>query len=95
MEKDKIVDWLHQQIDEASGKIDGLKLQTHLGKAELKDSFDERIDSLESQKDNLRNKTQHLQQSTSSAWEDLGEGCKNSWLELKSAIQKAVDDLKS
>jgi hypothetical protein len=33
--------------------------------------------------------------STSDAWEDVAEGCKNSWVELKTSLQKATDEFKS
>jgi predicted nucleic acid-binding Zn-ribbon protein len=95
MEKEKVVARLHQRIDNASRKIDELKLQTHLAKADAKVAFDERIESLENQRNKLRDDVHHLQHLTSNAWVDLAEGCKNSWNELKSSLRKAVSEFQS
>ncbi len=95
MNKDKIVAEMHEKIDEASGKIDELKLQTHLAKAEAKDALEQRIAGLEKQRDKVKNDIHHLQSSTSDAWEDLAEGCKKSWSEMKGAIQNAINEFKA
>ena len=65
--KDELVSRLHRQIDEASGKIDELRLKTHLAKAEAKTALEERIESLENRRNRLRDEVRHLQQSSGSA----------------------------
>jgi hypothetical protein len=89
-----MVDWLYQEICEASEKIAELKLQTHLSKAESKVSLEGRIEILERQKKNLGNEVHSMRQSTSSSWEDKGDECKNSWFELTCSIQKAAAEFK-
>ena len=95
MDKEKVVARLHKRIDKASRKIDELKLQTHLAKADARVSYEEHIRSLDDQRDKLRDEIHRLQHLTSDAWEDVAEGCKNSWVELKTSLQKATDEFKS
>lgn len=90
MEKDKVVRRLHRQIDRASRRIDDFKLQTHLAKADAKAAFDERVESLEKKRNKLKDEIDHLHQSTSNAWEDLADGCKKSWTELKTSLRNAI-----
>ncbi|MAS92211.1 MAG: hypothetical protein CMO55_03350 [Verrucomicrobiales bacterium] len=95
MEKDKVVRRLHRQIDRASRRIDDLKLQTHLAKADAKAAFVERVESLEKKRNDLRDSIHHLQYNTTSAWEDLAEGCKKSWTELKTSLRNAIAEYRS
>jgi len=86
---------MHKRINKASRKIDELALQTHLGKEEAKEAFDERIKSLECQKNKFRDEIHHLKHITSTAWEDLAEGCDSSWSEMKTSLRKAANEFKS
>lgn len=95
MEKRKVVAKLHKRINKASRKIDKLALQTHLAKADAKVAFDERIKALESQKNKFRDEIHHLKYLSSTAWEDLAEGCQKSWSEMKSSLRKAASEFKS
>ena len=95
MKKEKIVARLHRRINKASRKIDTIALQTHLAKAEAKAAFDKRIKGLENQKNKFRDEIHHLQHITTNAWEDLAEGCNNSWLELKTALKKTAAEFRS
>ncbi len=47
MNKEQVVAKLHKRINKISRKIDELALQTHLGKADAKDAFDDSIKRLE------------------------------------------------
>lgn len=93
--KDELVTGLHEQIDNASRKIDELRLQVNLGKAEIQSALEERITLLESQKRKLYEEINHLKNTTDSAWNELAEGCQKSWNELQNAIQKAFEEFKS
>jgi chromosome segregation ATPase len=95
MEKDEVVAKLHKRINKISRKIDDLALQTHLGKAEAKAVFDERIKSLEAQKNKFRDEVHHLKHQSSSVWQDLYEECNTAWFDMKTALRKAADDFKS
>jgi predicted nucleic acid-binding Zn-ribbon protein len=95
MKKEKVVAKLHKQINKASAKIDELRLKTYLAKADAKISIDERIEGLESQRNQLRDEIHDLHYNTSSAWKDLAEGCKKSWGELKGSLRKASKEFKS
>ncbi len=95
MDKEKVVAKLHKRINKISRKIDNLALQTHLGKAEAKEAFDECIKSLECQKNKFRDKVHHLKFLTSSAWQDLYEECNTTWFEMKASFRKADDNFKS
>lgn len=95
MKKEKVVALLHKRINKASKKIDELALQIHLGKADAKKAFDERIKSLESQKIKLRDEVHHMKYQSTTTWEDLAEGCQNSWSEMKISLRKAADDFKA
>ncbi|MAS94269.1 MAG: hypothetical protein CMO55_13815 [Verrucomicrobiales bacterium] len=95
MEKDKAVAQLHKKIDKASRKIDELRLQTHLAKADAKTAFDKRVKTLEEQRNKLRNDIHHFQRNTSDAWEDLAEGCNSSWKELRTSLRNALNEYRS
>jgi chaperonin cofactor prefoldin len=95
MEKEKAVAKLHKRINKISRKIDNLALQTHLAEAEAKTAFNERIASLESQKNNFRDEVHHLKHHTSTLWQDLYEGCNTAWFDMKMALRNATDDFKS
>ena len=95
MDKHQVIAKLHKRLNKTSRKIDELALQTHLGKAEAKAAFDERIQELEHQRSQFRDEVHHLKHLSSTAWEDLAEGCESSWFEMKTALRKAVDEFKS
>jgi hypothetical protein len=95
MEKEKVVAKLHKRINKISRKIDELALQTHLGKAEAKDAFDDSIKNLECQKNKFRDEVRHLTFVTSDTWQDLYERCNTAWFDLKTSFQKVADDFKS
>lgn len=95
MNKEKVVNRLHKQIEKASRKIDELRLQAYLAKADAKVAYDERIKSLELQKDKFRDEVHHLHFLSLTAWEDVAEGCSTSWSSLKTSLRKAADEFKA
>lgn len=95
MNKEKVVNRLHKKIEKASKKIDELRLQAHLAKADAKVAFDERIKNLDVQKDKFREDVHHLHFLTQTAWEDVAEGCSASWSNLNTSIRKAANEFKA
>jgi len=94
-DKDQLADALHQGIDEVSQKIDELKVQASLAKAETRQAIQERLDSLHQHTVDLRGRIKHLKSASGSAAQDLAEGCKHSFKTLRAAVEQAIGEFKS
>ena len=89
--KDELVKELHHGIDEASRKIDELKVQTHLATKDAESSLQESVAKLEAQRDEMKEKVAALKNSAEDASEELGKGCQQSWATLKESLADAFN----
>lgn len=94
-DKDQLTAALHRGIDEVSQKIDQLKVQASLAKAETRQAIQERLDTLHQRKLELQGQINHLKSATGSAAHDMAEGCKQSFQTFRAAVEQAVGEFKS
>ncbi len=92
--KDEMVAELHRRIDEASQRIDELRVQAKLGQTEFKQRVHDRVTALEERREKLRSDLRQLSETGEGAWEQLSEGCKRSWQEFRQAVENAVAEFK-
>ena len=93
--KDDFVAELHSQIDDASRKIDELRLQTDLATKEAQTAFDERIGQLEKERDRVRKQIADLKNCAEDASEELTKGCQQSWEVFKDSLGDAMKKFKN
>jgi hypothetical protein len=80
---------MEAQIAKLQTKIDELKVQAALAKADAKDKYHEQIEVLNDKYEFARVKLQELKASSGNAWEDIKAGLENAWNELQIAFKHA------
>ena len=94
-DKDQLTSALHHGIDEVSQKLDELKVQATLAKADTRQAIQERLASLHQRKVELVSQVNHLKSVSGSAAHDLAEGCKHSFQTFRAAVEQAIGEFKS
>jgi len=74
MDKEKLIETMNSEMQNWQGKLDELKVQANLGKAELRDAVQPTIDNIEIELDNLGKRMKELQETSGDALEDLKTG---------------------
>ncbi|RCJ42770.1 hypothetical protein A6770_07035 [Nostoc minutum NIES-26] len=80
---------MEAQIAKLQTKIDELKVQAYLAKADAKDKYHEQIEVLNDKSEVARIKLQELKASSGNAWEDIKAGLESAWDELQIAFKRA------
>lgn len=82
-------DKLKAQLDKLDAKIDEMKAKAAQAKAESQIQYNEQLVTISAKRDDVGQKLQKLQASSSEAWEDLKNGIDRAWIELQTAFDKA------
>jgi len=80
---------MEAQIAKLHTKIDELKVQAALAKADAKDKYHEQIEVLNDKYEVTRVKLQELKASSGNAWEDIKSGLESAWDELQASFKRA------
>ena len=74
MDKEKIFETMSNEMQNWQGKLDELKVQANLGKAELRDAVQPTIDNIEIELDHLGKRMKEFQETSGDALEDIKNG---------------------
>lgn len=92
--KEEYIDALSGQLKEWAGKVDELKVQASLAKADAKEEYEKKINELKAKQDAAATKLDELKNATGGAWEDLKSGAEGAWSELRQSVESAVKKFK-
>ena len=93
-ERNSYMNWLDKKLKELETRLDELKLQAHLGKADVKTEYAKQYEDLNQQKDKLRQKMDELKGSGGEAWDSLKDGLDGAYKEMKTAVERAIKAFK-
>ncbi|MBH8565694.1 hypothetical protein I8748_26565 [Nostoc sp. CENA67] len=85
---------MEEQISKLHTKIDELKVQASLAKADAKDKYHEQIEVLNDKYAVAREKLQELKASSGNAWQDIRAGLESAWDELQTSFKRASTHFK-
>lgn len=88
--KQAYVEKLEAQVREGTAKIDQLRAKTDAAKADAKLEYQQQIDHLQNQKNQLRGKLNEIKQAGEGAWESLRDGVAAAVNDLKAAVDRAM-----
>ena len=74
MDKDKLIETMNNEMQNWQSKLDELKVQANLGKAEIRDAVQPTIDNIEKELDNLGKRMKEFQETSGDALEDIKAG---------------------
>ena len=92
--KEEYINDLSDQLKQWAGKIDELKVQATLAKAEAKDELEKRMRELREMQSGAQKKLEELKSSSGEAWEGLKGGTEKAWSEMKHAVDNAIAKFK-
>lgn len=92
--KEEYIAKVEARLQEWSTKIDELKVQAHLGKAEAQEEYERQIKMLREKESRLSRKLNELRDAGGEAWDEIKFGIDSAVDDLKDAFGKAFDKLK-
>jgi len=91
--KDSYLKKMKEKFDDLNYKwnIERNKLEakTQQAKIEVKEKFDEKLKTLQEQRQQMRQKLEQIDNASEEAWLDIKEGVDSAWQSLNEAIKKA------
>ena len=91
--KDSYLKKMKEKFDDLNYKwnIERNKLEakTQQAKIEVKEKFDEKLKTLQEQRQQMRQKLEQIDNASEEAWRDIKEGVDSAWQSLNEAIKKA------
>jgi len=89
--RDEYLRKMQAKLEEWNAEIDILTARAGEVRADVKNEYNEQIESLKARQVTARQKIEELQQSGESAWEDVKSGIDLAW----SAMGEAIDSARS
>lgn len=89
--RDEYIRKLQQKLDEWNTDIDALAAKARETTTDVKNEYNEQIESLKARQVEARHKIDELRQAGEGAWEDLKSGVELAW----SAMAEAIDSVRS
>lgn len=77
---------LEAQLKELDALYETIKLQTSLGKAELRSELEKQLDALSHKRHAAQVKLHELSKRTEGAWDDLKDGTEKTWDDMRQTI---------
>jgi len=87
--RDEYVDTLKHKLDDWNEDIDKLEAKADHVKDDMKKKYADEMDFVRHQRDNVKDKTMELIESSEEAWEELKTGVEAAWHKLTEAIDRA------
>ncbi len=87
--REEYVDKLKHKLDDWNEDIDKLEAKADHVKDDLKEKYAEEIVVVRKQRDNVKEKTMELVESSEEAWGELKVGVEAAWQKLTEAIDRA------
>jgi len=88
--RDAFIQKLHAKIDEWNADIDKLAAKTQQAEADARIEYQEQIDALKHQRQEVENQLADLKQSGEGAWEDLRAGLDLAFESMNEAVKSAM-----
>lgn len=92
--KEEYIAKFETMLHDISAKIDELKVQASLGKAEARDEIEKQIESLHRQRSLAEKKLEELRNAGEGVWQDLRHGIEHAVDDMKTGIKSAFDRLR-
>ncbi len=93
--RDAYIQKLHAKIDEWNADIDKLAAKAQQTEADAKIEYQQQIDALKHQRQEVKNKLADLKQSGEDSWEDLRAGLDLAFESMSEAIRSAMSRFKA
>lgn len=93
-DKTTLADKLRTEYEEAKTKLEELRVQAALGKAELRDELQPHLDQAQIKLDHLQEQMAKLADSADDVWDSVREKCEAGLGEVKEAFRGLVDRFK-
>ncbi|MDD5287307.1 MAG: hypothetical protein PHD54_15760 [Desulfuromonadaceae bacterium] len=87
--RDEYVRKMQTKLEEWNAEINMLTVKADKVKAELRNDYNEQIESLKAKQTVARQKIEQLQEAGESAWDDLTSGVEKAWTALGEAMDSA------
>jgi uncharacterized coiled-coil DUF342 family protein len=87
--RDEYIRKMQVKLEELNAEIDTLTAKAGEVKADLKNEYNEQIESLKAKQAAARQKIEEFQQAGEGAWEDLKSGIELAWTAMGEAIDSA------
>ncbi|HKK84828.1 MAG TPA: hypothetical protein VJ942_04815 [Roseovarius sp.] len=88
-DKDTYEKKLKAQLDEWQANIDKMRAQAEQASADAQIKYQDQINELRSQRDEMEDKLKELQNSQAAAWNDVKAGADKAWDQMTKAMQDA------
>ena len=88
-DKDTYEKKLKAQLDEWQANIDKMRAQAEQASADAQIKYQDQINELRSQRDEMEEKLKELQNSQAAAWNDVKAGADKAWDQMTKAMQDA------
>jgi len=85
---------MQAKLNEWDADLDKIKAKMSGASADAKIKLNEQINNLESQRNQVKQQFEKLQESGEEAWEDIRNGFEASWEKLSSAFKDAANKFK-
>ena len=92
--KEAYIEKLSAQLREWSAKIDEMKVQASLAKAEAKDAYRKQLEIMGTKKADAEKRLHEMKNAGEGAWQDLKAGMDRAVDELKRAVSSAAEKMK-
>jgi predicted nucleic acid-binding Zn-ribbon protein len=92
--REAFINKVSEHLRELSAKIDEMKVQASLGKAEARDEYERHIDALNKRKQDAERRLTEMRGAGEEAWKDLKTGIDAAMDDLKKAAQSAAAKLR-
>ena len=94
MDKDKLIETMKNEMQNWHSKLDDLKVQANLGKAELRDAVQPAIDNIEIELGKLGKRMKEFQETSGDAFEDIKTGANIALDAIKKSFKEASSHFK-
>jgi len=87
--RDEYVEKLKGKLDEWNEDLDKLEAKSDHVKDDLKDKYQEELELVKKERDDIKTKATELFHASEEAWEELSVGIEVAWKKLTEAIDRA------
>ncbi|MGR9099369.1 MAG: hypothetical protein ACU826_02270 [Gammaproteobacteria bacterium] len=92
--KDAYLQKMHAKLDEWDANLAILKAKLSAARADVRIKLNAEIENLETQRAQLKQKLEDLENAGENAWEDIREGVESAWDRVTAGFKDAADRFK-
>jgi len=94
MDKEKLIETMKNEMQNWHSKLDDLKVQANLGKAELRDAVQPAIDNIEIELGKLGKRMKEFRDTSGDAFEDIKTGANTALEAIRKSFKEASSHFK-